>query len=527
MSKRFYIALPEDKIDLVQFGFYALLTCALYIWFSIQVQVNITADTLWLADAAGRLLRGESMSQAFYDPNPPMSMILYIPPVLMADTGLISLHNALFFYVLLFLVGASIATYKILRVIPGNDITTAMVGTVALIVSATIASAASYTERDQIIGICLVPFILTQLAMTKGWPVPVPLKHFTLLVGTMLILVKPHHGLLPTLLIAHRAITQKRLSVCKDADFLYLAAGGIGYTVILLFCFPDFLQIILPDVLALYMPSNSIKFVLFSVLYYTLLCVIIILLANIAGRISWLPYLFLGMAIISLIPFIVQMRGYHYHLMPTIIFLWCGAAFFAKDFLQRYMSPHLALVFVTSAMITISFSLSQSRLSLPTVTQYKTLPMAELLFDCDSPCPFFVINDHIEITHQTALYTGKMWASRFPSLWFVPRIYQLKETNPLESERLQKKYAAMIVNDIERYKPRYILAGNIPLSKDITFNFIEFSAVAPSFSKVWSTYKAVGEITINQELYFPPYKEFKNHKLTYMLYKRNPDPYLP
>lgn len=526
MSKGFYIALPEDKIDLVQFAFCVLVSYALYTWFSIQVQVNITADTLWLADAAGRLIHGEAMSQSFYDPNPPLSMILYIPAVWAAGTGLISLHNALFAYVLLFLAGASVTTYKILRVIPGTDKAAAMASTAALIIASTVMASGSYTERDQMIGIWLVPFVLTQLALTKGWPVPAPLRHMTFLVGAVLILIKPHHGLLPTLLIIHRAITQKRLSVWRDADFLYLAAGVIGYAVLLAFYFPDFLQVMLPDILRLYSAEVS-KSVLFRALYYGLLCVTVMLFAIMVGKTSWLPYFFLGCALVSLVPFIVQMRGYHYHLMPAIIFFWCGTAFFGKELFQRYMSPHLALILVTGAMTLFAFFTTQSRLTLPTVTQYQTLPMAQVLADCEAPCPFFVVNDHIEITHQTALYTGKEWASRFPSLWFLPGIYKLEEKDPAAFESLRDKYATMLAEDLERYKPRYVLAGSFKLRDDFMFDLQQFTAANDSFRKAWAAYSPAGEITINQGRYFPAYKKFRDHKITYKIYKRTAHEDLP
>ncbi len=526
MKNNFYIALPENKIDLVQFAFCLLVVYALYTWFSIQVQVNITADTLWLADAAGRLLRGESMSQSFYDPNPPLSMILYIPAVLAAGTELISLHHALLVYVLLFVAGSAAATYKILRGIPGTDMATAMAGTAALIIASTVMAGGSYTERDQIIGIWLVPFVMTQLALTKGWPVPAPLRHSTLLVGAILILVKPHYGLLPTLMIAHRAIAQKRLFVCKDIDFLYLAAGVIGYGLLLFFYFPDFLHVMLPDILHLYSADFS-KGVIYRALYYALLCIAIVLFSIMSGKISWLPYFFLGCALICLIPFIVQMRGFHYHLMPAVTFFWCGTALFGKELFQRYMSPYLALVLVTGLMTILAFFTTQSRLLLPTAAQYPLLPMAKVIADCEAPCPFFVINDHIEITHQTALYTGKEWASRFPSLWFLPGIYKLEEKDPAAFAQLKDKYTRMLAEDLERYKPRYVLAGSFKLDEDLTFDLLNFTAGNAAFRKAWAAYSLVDEVTINQKNYFPHSKRFRDHKITYKIYKRRPNIDLP
>lgn len=523
MKNNFYIALPDDKVDITLFSFCALMVYALYTWYTLQVQVSITADTLWLADAAGRLLRGEAMSLSFYDPNPPLSMILYIPAVWVAGTGLINLHSALFLYVLLLVGVSAAATFKLLRAIPGTDITLAMAGTAALIIASTVMASGSYTERDQIIGVWLVPFVLAQLALTKGWPCPAPLRHALFLIGAILILVKPHYGLLPTLMIIHRALSQKRIFVCKDTDFIYLAAGVIGYAALLFFYFPDFLHVMLPDILRLYSANFSVG-VMYRALYYALLCSTVALFAIMVGRTSWLPYFLLGCALICLIPFIVQMRGYHYHLMPAITFFWCGTAVFGKDFFQRYMSPPLALLLVTGVMTIFAFFITQSRLVLPTTAQYQNLPMAHAIADCPAPCPFFVINDHIEITHQTALYTGKEWASRFPSLWFLPGIYALEEKDPVSFKRLKDKYATMLAEDIERYKPHYVLAGSFDIGGGITFDLLKFTAGNTLFRTVWASYNPKGEVTINQRVYFPHNKTFRDHKIIYKVFERAPQP---
>lgn len=523
MSKKpFFIELPDNKADLVNFAFWALLAYALYTWFSIQIQVNITADTFWLAEAAERLLRGETASQSYYDPNPPLSMIFYIPPVLATATGWISLHNALFFYTLLFASGAALATYRVLRTVPGLEKTTAIAAASALIIAATVMASKSFTERDQIIGMWLVPFVLTQLALTKGWPVPAWLRHLIFFTGTFLILIKPHHGLLPTLLILHRAYTQKRISVWKDADFLYLAAGVIAYAAILLLYFSDFLYVVLPDIWQLYGHENT-KFVLYRAGYYALLCVAILLFAVMVGRTSWLPYFFLWAALISLVPFVVQMRGYHYQLLPMVTFFWCGMALFGKELFQRYMSPVLALMLVTAAMTVIAFIATPSRLHAVTAMQYPELPLARALTDCPAPCPFFVINNHIEITHQTAAYTGKEWASRFPSLWFLSGLHRLQQANPAEYERLRHKYEIMLAEDLNRYKPRYVMVGRFTLQGGMDFDLFETFGQEDDFQKAWAAYRPRPDLVINQGLYFPDQRHFRNLKITYKVFERKPD----
>jgi hypothetical protein len=522
MRNPFYINLPYDKIRMVCFGFWIVCAYAIYTWITLQAPVNITADTLWLCEAAERLLAGEKMSQSYYDPNPPLSVLLYVPPVLIAKAGLLSLHYAIFWYTLAFLAGAVAATYRIMKSIPDMDETTIYAVLMALIVGNTVMTSMAFTERDQIIGMWLLPFMLAQIAITKGWPVPPVIKHITLLLGAVLILIKPHHGLIPTAIILHRFFTQRRLSFWKDADFLYLAGAVLAYAAIIAIFFQDFVQIILPDILTLYSASN-VKFVLVKSAYYGMLCVAALLVAVVVGRTSWLVYFLLWAALFSIIPFLVQMRGYHYHILPALALFWCGAAVLGKEFFQRFMPSALALLLVTSAMTILAFMATPSRLFAPTYEQYKTLPLAEELKDCEAPCPVFVLNDHIEITHQTALYSDIPWASRFASFWFVPGVFYLEERNPEEFERLRHKYALMVAEDLERYKPKRVLLGEFKIRDDVTFTFMKLFRDEKEFKQAWSHYRHTGEFTMNQGRYFPRSKQFRDHKMTYQVFERVKD----
>lgn len=520
--RKFYLALPDNKIQLAEFAFWLLTAYALYTWLSLQHQASITADTLWLCEAANRMLSGEKMAQSYYDPNPPLSVILYIPPVLLAKTGLLSLQHAIIAYVVALLAGASFITYKFLRTAPGIEATTAMTATVALAIANTVMTSMSFTERDQIIGIWLVPFVLAQIAITKNWPVSRPLKHVALLIGAVLILVKPHHGLLPTLILLHRACAQKRISLWKDTDFIYLSCAVLLYVAGIALFFQDYTSTILPDVINLYLSSN-VRFVIFKSLYYAMLCISVLLIGLIAGKPSWLSQFFLVAALVSIIPFTVQMRGYHYHILPAVCFFWCGTSVWGKEFFQRYMSPHLAMIFVTAFMTIYAFSLTPARIYAPTPKQYAEMPLAKILADCADPCPVFILNDHIEITHQNATYTGKPWASRFPSFWFIPGIYRLEESDPEQFEAYRQKYALMMAEDLNRYKPARVLLGEFPLEDEPFFDFVGFFSTNASFNAAWKHYRHTGAFTLNQNLYFPKSSFFKNRKVTYQIYERIPD----
>lgn len=519
--KKIYLSLPENKTGMVEFLFWTIIAYALFTWFSLQIHTVITADTIWLCEAAERFLSGEKMSLSYYDPNPPLSVLLYIPPVLAAMTGMISIYHAVFGYTLIIALGCASFTYHLLKSMPGVEATTALTVTAAFIMTSTILASLGFTERDHILGMALVPFVLTQVAITKKWTLSPALKHITLILGSVLILVKPHHGLLPTLILIHRAVTQKRLNVWQDPDFLYLAGAVLTYGALLFFVFSDYLHIVFPDVLSLY-TGESRKHVLMSGLFYGMIYIIGMLISVIVGDKSWLSRFFLIAALVSLIPYIVQMRGYQYQLLPAAIFFWCSMSVLGKETLQKFMAPHLSMILITLIVAITAFFLTPARVYFPRHEQYNELPMAKFLESCEFPCPFLVINNHIEITHQTALYMKREWASRFPSFWFMSGILS-DNTTASELERYRQKYGDMVAEDLARYKPEVILITEYEAFPDKIFRFVEFFMPVESFREEWVRYERTDDFVMDQGVYFTGTRLGKQQPRTYQVYRRIKD----
>ncbi len=498
----------------------ALMAGALYAWFKVHYNAVITADSLWLTEAATRFLHGEKMSESYYDANPPLSVLLYIPPALMAASGLVAVYHAIFFYTLALLAFFSFLTYKLIRHIPGSDAVTALIVASGLVIANTIQTSVSFSERDQILGMALVPFVLTQLFMTCQWPMPRWLKHTTLVFGAVLILIKPHHGLLPTLILLHRAWTQKRITLWKDADFLYLAGAVIAYLVICLTLFNDYVSTILVDAPDLYIQPFKPQ-VLARGGYYALIIMIAMFSGMLLKRSSWIATFFFLCAIASLVPFVVQMWGFHYHLLPTTSFFACGLALLFRDSLLKIMNIRSAAFAGVLGLLVFSFVTRPLLSQFPTHESYLAMPLTKVISECEKPCPFFILNDSIEITHQTSVYTGQPWASRFPALWFLLALN--REDSALTDEQklvYQKKYAHLVIEDLARYKPKLVLLGELKFMPEKEFKWNDFLSVDDQFKSEWSHYTRTGQIELDQRIYFKGTKMDKPLPQTYQIYKR-------
>lgn len=516
----FYINISDDKVRACSFAFWGILAYALLSWLSIQINIAITADTLWLCEAAERLLSGIKMSDGYFDPNPPLSVLLYIPPVLIAKTGIMPIYTAAFFYTLIFLGLFGWLTWKLLQNIPGIDHTAAVMITSGYVVTHTILVSLSYTERDQIIGMALLPFVLSQLRLTYKWQTDRKFLHLSWFFGAILILIKPHHGLIPTILLLHRAIIQRRLTVWKDPDFLYLAGSVLAYGAILQIFFKDYLIIILPDVLDLYL-GGSYQQILAQSFLHALLCITGILVSLVVAEKNGISRLFFLAALLSLIPYITQMHGYHYHLIPAATFFWCGLSLLLLNVMRVMMHPALALTLTSLVTIIFAYALTPTRLYFPNHYVYQRLPIGEYISKCEDPCPFFILNDHIEITHQTSVYLDKPWASRFPSFWFLPQIFLMEESHPEKFLEYRKKYAELFAEDLDRYKPKLVLIGEFPMIGDEIADFVSFFEREDSFNKAWASYKRIDDFKTDQQPYFAGTKIDKPRPITYRVYQRS------
>ena len=98
-------AATYSKLRACNYSFF-YLTLAVLIAFSAIAYANgyLSGDVAWYLIAGERLLDGQSNSESFFDTNPPMSFIIYLPAVLIHHTFNISIvasHLIYFFSIIL------------------------------------------------------------------------------------------------------------------------------------------------------------------------------------------------------------------------------------------------------------------------------------------------------------------------------------------------------------------------------------------------------------------------------------------
>lgn len=508
-------------------GPYLLLALALVPWAYSLWRTPPHSDLLWLYEAFARWMWGLDMADHIFEPNPPLSLFTYAPVYFASALTGLPVGFGLLAYVLL-LVGLSAWAIHIIMIrLLGNDsVLYAVPVVICFILSQTMATLALYGERDQIVALGLIPFVLLQYAGMKGHKFARGFERTIWMLGTFCILLKPHYGLLPAALIASRIWMARDIRAAFKNDFFFLV-GGVGlYALLLLFVFRDYIVTIFPDVVRFYLPDREAHLGKACLAFaLPLLAVLVFIHKKMpAGIVATLAQLLLGGALLGLVPYYVQGKGFYYHLLPSLSFLFMALGLVASFYLKHEVKKeHTISYLVLGAGLVLGFLFFPLNFKLPDSKAYQTFPLtAEIEKSCTGQpsCSFMMFNDNMGIVHETAYVTGYIHASRFPAYWFLPRLLDLKTSNPAAFEKSKASYAERVADDLSYYKPRLLVIGRFRIEGDDFFDFPSFWEGNTRFDEEWVHYEHQGALTLSYETYYPDTLAASEIPVTYDLYRR-------
>lgn len=386
-------------------------------------------------------------------------------------------------------------------------------------------------ERDHWVAMGLVPLTLIQIALNFRLPRPGTKTLLAIIVPCALaLMLKPHHGLLPAILIVHRLWRERRLPDLRDLDLIVLALIAVSYVLATIVLFPDYVSEILPIVLHGYIPQRDNSAILLILVQYLPACALIALLylRTTMEREKRLLGLFLIIAAaISLIPFAVQGKGYAYHLLPANSFLWMALGFwlwicFRNQTKTSDLALGMALIFTSACALALHLPQSDK----PTHESYRDLPLVEMAAQCPSPpCHVFIFTLDLETAQRISYYADARLASRFPSYWPLPPLLLAEAQNPDQPQPpYRKELADMTAADLARHEPHLIMIARLEiLDNQAYFDFpAYFANTSEVFSREWQSYKKAETIAVPYAAYQPGTLHNRALTLTYDLYRRMP-----
>ncbi|MGH1377654.1 MAG: hypothetical protein ACRBB3_02420 [Alphaproteobacteria bacterium] len=507
---------------------------ALIPWLLVQYQKSVNCDVSWLTVCVKRLISGLPLSQGCFDTNPPLNVLIYSPFALIAEALSIETYNAIFCGTLFLIILLTITTYKTLKYFKFFNENDRFLITLGSLCTLTIIPALSFAERDHFIAIAILPFVLTQLAITYKYSSSWFLKYFTIIVGSVLILIKPHFGLIPAFIFIHRAVYYKSiLKVIKSPDFIILSIFSTSYLLIVYFFFRDFIDIILPDVLRFYLNYNNPKGVYFYAKIYALLafaCLTFSLFIKDKDKRTILSAICLC-SFLALAVFVIQMKGFSYHRLPfyALLFPFIGMLIHnivtQKMNLDTWLKETILLHVIIGAIFLSSYQFSPLRPDYPTHNDYKNNDlMTYINKHCEEPCSYFMTYENMDISSQIAFYSGHTYATRFPAYWFqpafegsVPTAINDKYEESIDDAKL--RYANYIVKDFETMRPTLLFI--LKAADGSPTNFAKrFAANSPKVRDIFATYKHIGVFSMDRAYFYKDTKYDFEHIIMWDVYKK-------
>lgn len=472
-------------------------------WAWVQISMALNTNHAWLFVAAKRLLAGGNHLHDVYEPNPPLSILLYYPPVLISHYISLAAEYSIYLFGIGML-GFSTAILwfllKPLEAITRNE--KALACAVYFIAGCIIPSNIFFAERDEFVLWGLVPFMLSQIMITRGYVYQGAFYNLAIFVSALLILIKPHYILLPALLFLHRlAVKRNVMGFLKFPDVWAMVLACLAYLLTATVFYPDYFHEILPALLDYYISYTSDG--VFSRLKGPLVLIIIIMSAvsvlHLDRFYAQVIYVLLLAAILSFGLYALQMKGFGYHLIPGKIFLFLAGMVFVYAVLRKVLpSDHGRQVSVLGLALLTAYMAVPLKVHSHTHESYSKLMLPQIVKSCGSPCPFFIFVENMEMIWQTSIYSGENHASRFPGLWWL---HSMLEHGYTAEEH--KKYTDMLAEDLQRYNPKMlIIATNLNTVHGKTFSFTDFFSANERFRQEMSRYKLEKKFKDDRGLYF-------------------------
>lgn len=434
-------------------------------WSTLYLNVHLDVDTSWLLQCLNRFLAGGSYTKDFYETNPPLSFLIYLPAYPLYTYLGVGAKLSVFLTLLTYISFANVLTVILLRkfAFKTMDVIVIMTG---FIMAQSWASGVSFGSKDHLIMIFMVPSCLYQYRLTQGHRSGWVISAASIFMGGIAICLKPYYSIIPFIFFAHRLYTTRSVSRCIFApDFLGMLAIGASYLAFTWFITPEFFTLI-PEISSLY--SVERPFPLYFRYYYLVYAAVAAASARFVftdpdeQNLKKAIYAFSALSFICLIPYLLQDKGFHYHALPLLGF--GAAAIFITIFsIAKEISKKqdIALWIGCIAMFGLFGGYTTGN-KFPKLTknQFLAMPLVDTIDDL-AWNRVYATYDFKNLLTPLPIISPLESGSRFGQLWPMNALTeQVGLTNDKEKRKEIKKrmfgYVDIIVEDIKRFKPSVV-----------------------------------------------------------------------
>jgi len=429
-----------------------------------QIVQGLNADTSWLLTVGDRWLGGARLYRDILETNPPMSVLMFMPGLLLARISGIAAEPIIIVGIAALALGS--IEWTVRTFVAGNACASPARTRLVLGFACLILPMSTFAEREHVAVIVLLPIWAVMVIRTERQPI----GRWAMLVAGLgagfAMCIKPQFAaaiLLPALVVAR---ANRRFAALFQIEYCIAGAVVLIYAAVVLMVFPAYISDMLPRVVDLYRPVREPIEVILSAQVMPWIGLSLAGLWLMAGSdvrqsrfaIPLLAGLGFMLAVIE------QSKGWAYHYYPVVAaitpaLLDAGFAVANTRIADTTKGARLVIVAGFLAVAAGMMFATLSFLGVQRPMQSLVAPIARLA----AHPKMIAISSHLWVGHPLVRDIGGTWVGSVPNeLMTLGALYKLGKHPPDESERQRLEEAiardrALLAADIARGKPDIVL----------------------------------------------------------------------
>jgi hypothetical protein len=460
----------------------------------VQLARSTNPDVSWLLTLNDRMLAGAQPYVGIVEVNPPASILLYTPAVILgkalslsAETVLMVLLTALIAGTLLF-AARTIRRYQMTT--PANGLL--VLSTLAFVVA--VLPLSEFAQREHFATLFMLPYAFVAIARAKGAKIAGGDGALSGLMLGLAIAIKPHFALCVLFVAGFEILRSRSFRLVFSIEHLIGAGVVIAYLIASLVFFPKFFSDMTPILADLYLPTrNDLPYLIAKISFATLpalaLCWIY---RSGAKREGTVVCLLIAAGFFA--AYLIQGKGWDNHAYPVVAFCLIGAAWAAQQAMAHEAggSRTLAVVFVAAAVLVAIPRFDKPGADNPALAAVvsRLTPHPKLL----------ALGFVLRLGHPLTRDIGGTWIGSAPCLWMTGGAMMMKDrvgddaASRARADAYFERDRLTVAHDIETQRPDIVL-----IEKTYGFDFPQWIAGSPPLTAAMERYdlaETVGKVQV-------------------------------
>lgn len=482
-----------------------LLLLSLAVWVACLYRQQFSVlneDVIWFLTAAGRLLDGGRFGTDVVEVNTPPGILLYLPSVLLARIPGLSMTLGHHLAVGLIALGPIALVMRLLHPLLAPKAAQHWLWPLAQAVFiAFCMQIYQFGQRDNFVILFLLPFIALEAARLGGMRAGVACQVLVGVLTALALTIKPHYALVVLTFWGLRVWRHGLHGTVNAADVRATVLAGIAILILCLALFPEWLEMgklgwryyahlnrpipsLLVELVALRWPLFAIQ-AMALVVWWRLPATAPLRPILSAFLLAW-PGLALG--------YLLQAKGFSYHLIPLEVATELGGALAVMSLLHKGSTSGWAAIGVSTALLAAVGGLILAAINsgFPRPDFMAGNPILAAIPQHDAGRGMLLLDTGAAPAIYAVPLYGTSIGYRSQCPWLLrPMVEAAVNGAGAEADQAQQDIDVLVhglIDDFRRSQPDIVVVNQAPVLADGS-DYLTYLSRYPEFAQLWSGYR--------------------------------------